>query len=236
MPHAYELCTCMCVYTARKRTHSDRRDYEVGLRGEKHISFLVIINVAKNVAKTCSAFGKYIPASNGGSGFCSLYRYLLFAFLLSSCILSSPSTLGLRRASFFPSRPVARSSLPPPPPRPFFDHRRCYQTTTCTPGPGQLPSCGHPFPSIFLSRSHSALGLSRPLRRVILPPPCSLYPRAVIYLSSSLLPLYFFSLDTRRHIHRLLTAVRHVLLQRFPQCCIVIISMAISFQPLSCLR
>lgn len=117
----------------------------------------------------------------------------------SFCLPASsppPSTLGHHRASFFPSRPVARS--PPPPPLPFFDHRRCCQTTTCTPGPGQLPSCGHPFPSIFLSRSHSALGLSRPLRRVILPPSRSLYLRAVIYpLLAS--PLLLFSRHPAAH-------------------------------------
>lgn len=79
----HTLARARVYLPARKRTHSDRRDYEVGLRGE-HISFLVIINAAKNVAKTCSAFGKYIPPfAADAAGFCSgaLYRYLS-AFLL----------------------------------------------------------------------------------------------------------------------------------------------------------
>lgn len=125
--------------------------------------------------KPAQPSASYIPASNRGSGFCSLYRYPLFAFLLSSCILSSTSR-SLRLASFFPFSSCC-SLLSPPAPS-FFDHRRCCQTTTCTPGPGQLPSCGHPFPFIppplCLSLS---LGLSRPLRRESLPfAPRSLYP------------------------------------------------------------
>lgn len=59
-----------------------------------------------------------------------------------------------------------------------------------------------------LSRSHFALGLSRPLRRLIpfLLPSLSLSSRRYLFSprcssSPSLLSLFFFSLDTRRRIH-----------------------------------
>lgn len=93
-----------------------------------------------------------------------------------------------------------------------FDHRRCYQTTTCTPGPGQLPSCGHPFPSFS-----PALSLCS-AHRVNPPPsgahnlPFSLsYPHAVIYHHAVSSPFLLLRHPGRR-ILRLLTAVRHVLL------------------------
>lgn len=136
----------------------------------------------------------------------------------------SPPALGHRRASFFPSRPVARSALLFSPP--IFDHRRCCQTTTCAPGPGQLPSCGHPFPSIFLSLSLCSRVKSPPSALNSLPSALALFiltPLSI--LSSVLLLLLFFPFSSFLSTPGgASTAVRHVLLQRFPQCCIVIIS------------
>lgn len=106
------------------------------------------------------------------------------------------------------------------PPSLHLDHRRCCQTTTCTPGPGQLPSCGHPYPSfspaLSLCAARSA-GLTRPLRaRTIFPSRFS-SPHAVIYHRAAA-AIGFFPFSSAptpgaaRRILRLLTAVRHVLL------------------------
>lgn len=87
-------------------------------------------------------------------GSCALYRYLFVPFIPASSLSLFPRfSLGCP----FPFCPVAPRSflLPPPAPRLLvllLDHRRCCQTT-CTPRPGQLPSCGHPFPSFSLSPS-----------------------------------------------------------------------------------
>lgn len=167
--HTHEIYACACAFVCvcayirayvagcAQRTHSDRRDYEVGLRGE-HISFLVIINAAKNVAKTCSAFGKYIPRApcrvqrrSAPALSIAIYSFLLFLHPLSLPLSSLQPRLSFSFLSCCPSL------LPPCLLLPrllvlLLDHRRCCQTT-CTPRPGQLPSCGHPFPSFSLSPS-----------------------------------------------------------------------------------
>lgn len=101
------LCVRTYAYVVgcAQRTHSDRRDYEVGLRGE-HISFLVIINAAKNVAKTCSAFGKYIPRSVPSSGGRLLRSLSLSIRSFYSRILSLPPS-SLQPRCPFPFCPVA---------------------------------------------------------------------------------------------------------------------------------
>lgn len=126
--------------------------------------------------KPAQPSASYIPASNRGSGFCSLYRYPLFAFLLSSCILSSSSSSSssrsLRLTSFFPSRPVARSSLLLP----------LLSLITVGVARQQPVHRGQAnfLPAVILFRSSLlslSLGLSRPLRRESLPfAPRSLYP------------------------------------------------------------
>jgi len=130
------------------------------------------------VAKTCSAFGKYIPrrARPAAAGFCSALSIAIYSRSFCSYILS-PSTSAVHLSSFSSCCAplffllLVLLLLP-------FDHRRCCQTTTCTPGPGQLPSCGHPFPSF--SPSVPRAGITRPLRAHNLPFSLS-YPHAVIY-------------------------------------------------------
>lgn len=159
------------------------------------------------MAKTCSAFGKYIPPfASDAASFCSpalsitIYsRFLLFLHPLSfrPCMYV---------CTFFLFRPVARAV--------FlllrllvFDHHRCYQTT-CTLGPQAdfLPAVILFRPSCSLSLC-PARGLTRPLRRRTV---VSLIPPAVIYLFA-VVPFPFL-LDTWRCILWLFTAVRHVLL------------------------
>lgn len=129
------------------------------------------------MAKTCSAFGKYIPrrARPAAAGFCSVLSIAIYSRSFCSCILS-PSASVVHLSSFSSCCAALFLLLL------FFDHRRCCQTTTCTPGPGQLPSCGHPFPSFSpaLPLFFCCVGLTRPLRARNLPFSLS-YPHAVIY-------------------------------------------------------
>lgn len=170
--------------------------------------------------KPAQPSASYIPASNRGSGFCSLYRYPLFAFLLSSCILSSTSR-SLRPASFFPSRPVARSSL-----LPLLLSLITVGVARQQPAhrgqanflPAVILFRSSPPPPVCLSLS---LGLSRPLRRESLPfAPRSLYPLP-LSISRRFFPFFFFSLDTQRLLGLSVTPSSTMV---FPQCCIVIIS------------
>lgn len=171
------------------------------------------------MAKTCSAFGKYIPrrgARPAAAGFCSgaALSIAIYSRSFCSCILSPSRPTSCIFSPF--SSCCAPAALPP---SLHLDHRRCCQTTTCTPGPGQLPSCGHPFPSfspaLSLCTARSA-GLTRPLRaRTIFPSRFS-SPHAVIYHRAAAIGSFPFSSaptpGAARRILRLLTAVRHVLL------------------------
>lgn len=241
MFHAHTIrayaCMLVCVYVAAcaQQTHSDRRDYEVGLRGE-HISFLVIINATKNVAKTCSAFGKYIPRCavqrrSAPALSIAIYSFILFLHPLS--LSRSPSLFPSSSLSclFTFSSCCSRfflHLLPFPPPHPLLlpllvlrlDHRRCCQTT-CTLRPGQLPSCGHPFPSFSLSPSwvnpppsaHNSLSLS-PLVPLILQQtllPLILPPLSISSLAAPRLPFSSFLASSSR------LSVTVLLLASFPQ-------------------
>lgn len=174
--------------------------------------------------KPAQPSASYIPASNRGSGFCSLYRYPLFAFLLSSCILSSTSR-SLRLASFFPSRPVARSSL-------LLPLLSLITVGVARQQPAHRGQANF-LPAVILFRSSPPLSFS--FARVESPPSARKPPlrpslslsSPVIYLSS-LLPLFFFSLDTQRLLGLSVTPSSTMV---FPQCCIVIISTAMSVQP-----
>lgn len=181
------------------------------------------------MAKTCSAFGKYIPRrarpAAAAAGFCSALSIAIYSRSFCSCILSPsrpPSCI------FLPFRPVAlRSSSS------FssssFDHRRCCQTTTCTPGPGQLPSCGHPFPSFSpaLPLFYRA-GLTRPLRAHYYLPFSLSYPHAVIYHRAiGFFPFSSFSSTRSGASSGCSRSSSVTFFYRFPQRRIVIISPAI---------
>lgn len=185
------------------------------------------------MAKTCSAFGKYIPRrarpAAAAAGFCSALSIAIYSRSFCSCILS-PSASVVHLSSFS----SCCASL-------FllllflllfllllFDHRRCCQTTTCTPGPGQLPSCGHPFPSFSpaLPLFYRA-GLTRPLRAYYCLPFSLSYPHAVIYHRAIGFFPFSSSSSTRSGASSGCSRLSVTFFYRFPQRRIVIISPAI---------
>lgn len=196
----------------------DRRDYEVGLRGERAHQLPSYNKRRKKCGKNLLSLRQvYTASSTSSSG-----RLLLGALSLSLSI----------RLPFVPA-----SSLPRPPCifLPFalcsssssssFDHRRCYQTTTCT-GARPTSFLRSSF-SVLLSRSPSVprTGLTRPLRARTTFPSRSLILTPLSITAPSL-PLFFFS-DTRGGASSGCSRLSVTFFYRFPQRRIVIIAPAI---------
>lgn len=205
VPRTHASRIYMCI-PARRRTHSDRRDYEVGLQGERAHQLPSYNKRRKKCGKNLLSLRHVYTASSASSSgrllLGALYRYL-FAFLLFLHPLSVVHLTSFSSCCALRSSSSSSSS----------DHRRCCQTTTCTPGARPTSFLRSSF-SVLLSRSPSVLfcaGLTRPLRARYLPFSLS-YPHAVIYHRA----VGFFPFSSPRHpglrILRLLTAVRHVLL------------------------
>lgn len=104
--------------TARRRTHSDRRDYEVGLRRERAHQLPSYNKRRKKCGKNLLSLRQVYTAASSRvqqrAGFCSALSIAIYSRSFCSCILS-PSASASHLSSFPVELLFSSSSSSPPP-------------------------------------------------------------------------------------------------------------------------